>query len=42
LKDDLGGSIDEFFSEVERATPLAAASIAQGHKAVLKDGTPVI
>jgi len=41
LEEDLGGSIDEFFSDVERE-PLAAASIAQVHKAVLKDGTPVI
>ncbi|MDP1663748.1 MAG: AarF/UbiB family protein [Methylobacter sp.] len=41
LEEDLGGSIDEFFSEVERES-LAAASIAQVHKAVLKDGTPVI
>ncbi|WP_262964798.1 ABC1 kinase family protein [Methylobacter psychrophilus] len=41
LEDDLGGSIDEFFSAVERQ-PLAAASIAQVHKAVLKDGTAVI
>ncbi len=41
LEEDLGGSIDEFFSTVERR-PLAAASIAQVHKAVLKDGTPVI
>jgi len=41
LEDDLGGSIDEFFSEVEKQ-PLAAASIAQVHKAILKNGTPVI
>ncbi|MDP1773911.1 MAG: AarF/UbiB family protein [Methylobacter sp.] len=41
LEEDLGGSIDEFFSTVERQ-PLAAASIAQVHKAILKDGTPVI
>jgi len=41
LEEDLGGDIDEFFSEVERV-PLAAASIAQVHRAVLKDGTPVI
>ena len=41
LEEDLGGTIDEFFAEVERS-PLAAASIAQVHKAVLKDGTPVI
>ncbi|MFZ2403508.1 MAG: AarF/UbiB family protein [Methylobacter sp.] len=41
LEEDLGGSIEEFFATVERQ-PLAAASIAQVHKAVLKDGTPVI
>jgi ubiquinone biosynthesis protein len=41
IEEDIGGSIDEFFSEVDRR-PLAAASIAQVHKAVLKDGTPVI
>lgn len=41
LEEDLGGTIDEFFAEVDQA-PLAAASIAQVHKAVLKDGTPVI
>jgi len=41
LEEDLGGAIGEFFTEVERS-PLAAASIAQVHKAVLKDGTPVI
>lgn len=41
LEEDLGGSIDDFFSAVERQ-PLAAASIAQVHKAILKNGTPVI
>ena len=41
LEDDLGGSIDDFFSYVDRQA-LAAASIAQVHKAALKDGTPVI
>ena len=41
LEEDLGGSLDDFFSEFE-TEPLAAASIAQVHKAVLKDGTPVI
>jgi ubiquinone biosynthesis protein len=41
LEEDLGGSVDEFFANVERQ-PLAAASIAQVHKAELKDGTPVI
>jgi len=41
LEEDLGGSVDEFFLDVDRQA-LAAASIAQVHKAVLKDGTPVI
>ncbi|WP_292436131.1 AarF/UbiB family protein [Methylobacter sp.] len=41
LEEDLGGNIDEFFLEVDRQ-PLAAASIAQVHKAVLKDGSPVV
>jgi len=41
LEEDLGGSVDEFFSGVETQA-LAAASIAQVHKATLKDGTPVI
>jgi ubiquinone biosynthesis protein len=41
IEEDIGGSIDEFFLEVDRL-PLAAASIAQVHKAVLKDGTKVV
>lgn len=41
LEEDLGGNIDEFFLSVETQA-LAAASIAQVHKATLKDGTPVI
>lgn len=41
IEEDIGGSIAEIFSEVDRQ-PLATASIAQVHKAVLKDGTPVI
>jgi ubiquinone biosynthesis protein len=41
IEEDIGGSIDDFFSEVDRQ-PLAAASIAQVHKALLKDGTQVI
>jgi ubiquinone biosynthesis protein len=41
IEEDIGGSIDEFFLEVDRL-PLAAASIAQVHKAVLKDGTRVV
>ena len=41
LEEDLGGNIDEFFLELEKQ-PLAAASIAQVHRAVLIDGTQVI
>ncbi|NOU23293.1 MAG: ubiquinone biosynthesis protein UbiB [Methyloglobulus sp.] len=41
IEEDIGGSIDDYFMEVDRQ-PLAAASIAQVHKAVLKDGTAVI
>jgi ubiquinone biosynthesis protein len=41
IEEDIGGSLGEIFSEVDRQ-PLAAASIAQVHKAILKDGTPVI
>lgn len=41
IEEDIGGPIDEFFLEVDRQA-LAAASIAQVHKALLKDGTPVI
>ncbi len=41
LEEDLGGSIDEFFQAFEKQ-PLAAASIAQVHRAVLTDGTQVI
>ncbi|MGZ8955495.1 MAG: ABC1 kinase family protein, partial [Methylovulum sp.] len=41
IEEDIGGSIDDYFLEVDRL-PLAAASIAQVHKARLKDGTPVI
>ena len=41
LEEDIGGSIEETFLELDR-TPLAAASIAQVHKAVLKDNTAVI
>ena len=41
LEEDLGGSIDEFFPELEKQA-LASASIAQVHRAVLTDGTQVI
>ena len=41
LEEDIGGSIDEIFLEVDQQ-PLAAASLAQVHKALLKDGTSVI
>ncbi|WAK03527.1 ABC1 kinase family protein [Methylobacter sp. YRD-M1] len=41
IEEDIGGGIDEIFAYVDRQ-PLAAASIAQVHKALLKDGTLVI
>ena len=41
IEEDIGGCIDDIFAEVDRQ-PLAAASIAQVHRAVLKDGTQVI
>jgi ubiquinone biosynthesis protein len=41
IEEDIGGSIDENFLAVD-TQPLAAASIAQVHKAVLKDGTQVV
>jgi ubiquinone biosynthesis protein len=41
LEEDLGASVDEVFLELDRK-PLAAASLAQVHRAVLKDGTEVI
>ncbi len=41
LEEDLGAAIDEVFLELDRK-PLAAASLAQVHRAVLKDGTEVI
>lgn len=41
IEADLGSSIDEVFADVE-PEPLAAASVAQVHRAVLLDGTPVV
>ncbi|WP_349431335.1 AarF/UbiB family protein [Methylomarinum sp. Ch1-1] len=41
LEDDLGGSVDDIFLQVDRE-PLAAASLAQVHRAVLLDGTLVV
>jgi ubiquinone biosynthesis protein len=35
------GRLDQLFSTIEE-TPLAAASIAQVHRATMKDGTPVV
>ncbi len=40
LERDLGGTIEERFAEFDR-TPVAAASVAQVHRARLKDGTEV-
>ena len=41
IEEDLGGSLEEIFGEVD-TTPLAAASVAQVHRATLKDGTKVV
>lgn len=41
IEEDLGVPLEEIFEEVE-ATPLAAASVAQVHRATLKDGTKVV
>jgi len=41
LEEDLGSPIGDIFMEVD-TQPIAAASLAQVHKAVLKDGTPVV
>src|SRR2546425_2806689 len=41
IEEDLGAPLEEIFAEVE-TTPLAAASVAQVHRATLKDGTGVV
>lgn len=41
IEDDLGKDIGQLFSSIER-DPVACASVAQVHNAVLVDGTPVI
>jgi aarF domain-containing kinase len=41
LEEDLGRPPDEIFGELEEK-PLASASIAQVHGALLRDGTPVV
>ena len=41
VEEDLGAPLEEIFEEVE-TTPLAAASLAQVHRAALKDGSKVV
>ena len=41
VEKDLGAPLEEIFQEVD-TTPLAAASLAQVHRATLKDGTKVV
>jgi len=41
LEEDLGGPLEEIFEDVD-PRPLAAASVAQVHRATLKDGTHVV
>jgi ubiquinone biosynthesis protein len=41
IEADLGAPLREIFAEVD-TTPLAAASVAQVHRATLKDGTKVV
>jgi ubiquinone biosynthesis protein len=41
VEEDLGAPLEEIFQEVE-TIPLAAASLAQVHRATLKDGTKVV
>lgn len=40
IRKEFGGEIEEFFQEFDEE-PIAAASIAQGHRARLRDGTEV-
>jgi ubiquinone biosynthesis protein len=40
VESDLGRSLEELYAEFDR-TPVAAASVAQVHRAVLRDGTEV-
>lgn len=41
LKEEFGANLRKYFRSID-SKPLAAASIAQVHRAVLKDGTPVV
>jgi len=41
LEEEFGDKLDEYFQSIDEV-PLAAASIAQIHRAVLKDGTHVV
>jgi len=41
IEEDLGAPLEEIFDQVD-PTPLAAASMAQVHRATLKDGTSVV
>lgn len=41
IESDLGRPLDEVFAHVD-PTPLAAASVAQVHRATLRDNTPVV
>src|SRR5262245_42833374 len=41
IEEDLGAPLDQIFQDIE-TTPLAAASVAQVHRATLRDGTTVV
>ena len=41
IEEDLGAPLEQIFAEVD-VRPLAAASVAQVHRAILKDGTKVV